>query len=116
MFSYCLNFSHAIVVECPSLTTPESGSMLLWSNGFNTYANISCADSYSLVGERLITCETIGVWDRDMPICCKHSFIFYLHISLLLFLLLFHVVSSKLISEPRPEIYLTQADCLGHQC
>ena len=76
MFTYYINFSHAIVVECPSLTTPESGSMLLWSNGFNTYANISCADSYSLVGDHLITCQKNGVWDRDMPICCKDFIIF----------------------------------------
>ena len=80
MFTFYLNYSHVIVVECPSITTPESGSMLLWSNGFNTYANISCADSYSLVGDRLITCKTNGVWDKDMPICCKY-FIIFIYIS-----------------------------------
>ena len=53
------------------ITAPSSGTLVQWSNGIHTVANISCATGYYLEGNTQLVCDSSQTWDSELPNCCK---------------------------------------------
>ncbi|XP_053400538.1 CUB and sushi domain-containing protein 3-like [Mercenaria mercenaria] len=56
-------------VECDTLSSPSSGSLLLSTDGLTTSAYFDCATDYYMVGENSSVCDTSGVWTTSAPSC-----------------------------------------------
>ena len=56
---------------CPTLIDPESGSVLVLSDGQTTTAEVFCEKGYKLIGSANLTCQVHGDWNVDVPYCGK---------------------------------------------
>ena len=56
---------------CPTLIDPESGSILVLSDGQTTTAEVYCEKGYKLIGSANLTCQVHGDWNVDVPYCGK---------------------------------------------
>ncbi|XP_052791551.1 LOW QUALITY PROTEIN: uncharacterized protein LOC128225682 [Mya arenaria] len=56
-------------VSCPTLLAPDSGEVLLQTDGISTTGVYSCVQGYELVGQLNRTCGTDGVWTGNSPTC-----------------------------------------------
>ncbi|KAL4229790.1 hypothetical protein ACF0H5_010181 [Mactra antiquata] len=66
------NASQPDCVYCDFLTNPNSGTLVLLSDGTVSTANYACATDYTLFGNSLRTCQSNGTWDGAAPTClCK---------------------------------------------
>ena len=61
-----------IVVECPSVSSPKSGSFALDTNGVKSVSVFICNAGYTILGSVNITCDIAGTWSDEFPKCGKY--------------------------------------------
>ena len=57
------------MVDCGPLESPEGGMVLVNTTTFQSVANYSCNDGYSLIGESVRTCLNSSDWSHIEPYC-----------------------------------------------
>ena len=62
--------------------------MHVQTDGALTTANYTCAQNYTLYGQKIRTCQSDNTWDYEMPACSK-------------FILTFNVVTTDLITHSK---------------
>ena len=45
------------------------GSFTLSTDGTQTLVTYRCEEDYTLVGEEILFCSSIGSWDNTQPVC-----------------------------------------------
>ena len=58
-----------VYTECPELTAPVGGSVIITGFTPGNVAIYSCDDGLQLSGDTLRTCLPTGEWTGDDPIC-----------------------------------------------
>ncbi|CAI8052865.1 CUB and sushi domain-containing protein 3 [Geodia barretti] len=58
-----------VVVECPTLSDPDNGNLILSGNTFGQTAEYTCNNGFNLVGESILMCGADGQWIGDSPVC-----------------------------------------------
>jgi len=61
--------SLCIVVRCGALPNPHFGKVVLTETAVGFAATYSCQRGYIVVGVSIRTCQTIGHWSGQAPIC-----------------------------------------------
>ena len=61
-----------IVVECPSVSSPKSGSFALDTNGVESVSVFMCNAGYTILGSVNVTCDIAGTWSDEFPKCGKY--------------------------------------------
>lgn len=58
-------------MKCPSLEAPENGHIncLSRESVYNSQCSFTCNQDYSLVGQKLLTCDRHGNWTGEKPTC-----------------------------------------------
>ena len=60
---------YSTVQDCLIPSAPINGTVEIVSGTvFESIANVSCADGFSLVGNTTIVCQADGTWS-DLPMC-----------------------------------------------
>ncbi len=61
-----------VVIVCPELSDPESGSVDMGGNTPGSVAVYECEEQFALVGDQTRECQDTGEWSGDEPQCiCK---------------------------------------------
>ncbi|XP_053399660.1 sushi, von Willebrand factor type A, EGF and pentraxin domain-containing protein 1-like isoform X1 [Mercenaria mercenaria] len=60
-------------VKCPTLTQPNSGSLVMSSDNVTTSAKYTCSSSYYIVGEDNLLCSSEGEWSASEPFCACNN-------------------------------------------
>ncbi|XP_008059541.1 P-selectin [Carlito syrichta] len=62
-----------VVAQCPSLNTPEQGSMTCLhpekAFQYQSSCSFSCEEGFALVGPEVVQCSASGVWTAPTPVC-----------------------------------------------
>lgn len=58
-----------VLVQCPQLSVPADGRVLVSSFGIDGTAAFSCNTGYELAGQALLTCMRSGQWSDTTPSC-----------------------------------------------
>ena len=58
-----------ILVTCPTVSNPSSGSVTISTNGTLSRADFACSVGYHVTGNDIISCQTNGLWDASDPLC-----------------------------------------------
>ena len=56
-------------VSCPEPVAPESGTVVMVTNGTSTNAYYACSTGYHVVGNSEIVCTQEGIWSASAPVC-----------------------------------------------
>lgn len=56
-------------MKCPSLEAPENGHINCLNYEYNSQCSFTCNQDYSLVGQKLLTCDRHGNWTGEKPTC-----------------------------------------------
>lgn len=67
------------VVDCGPLDDPENGMMKLLSDRttHGAFADYTCKDNYTLVGDQRRRCGDGGIWSGHKPQCLCAFFLFH---------------------------------------
>ncbi|PIK48478.1 hypothetical protein BSL78_14648, partial [Apostichopus japonicus] len=60
-------------VQCPALDTPVNGRKDGSGTGSNDRVEFSCDERFRLNGESVLTCQSDGTWNADVPVCTEDN-------------------------------------------
>ncbi|XP_060573346.1 P-selectin-like [Ruditapes philippinarum] len=63
------DFTEPVCVKCTDLAAMNAGMIDVYTDGYATYASISCVEGYYVNGIDLVTCNADGSWDNELPTC-----------------------------------------------
>ncbi|XP_045206696.2 CUB and sushi domain-containing protein 1-like [Mercenaria mercenaria] len=63
------DFTEPVCAKCTDLQTVNAGTINVYSDGLSTFASVSCASDYYLNGDGMLTCNSDGSWDYELPSC-----------------------------------------------
>lgn len=66
-----LNKLLILLVTCPLVTAPDSGSVSFSTLGGVTSASYNCSSEYSLAGPETRICQSNNLWTDEDPTCSK---------------------------------------------
>ena len=63
------------IAECPVLPDPLNGMVTVTGLSARDVATYSCNVGFQLVGNSQRTCQTVGEWSLEPPICIRTSLV-----------------------------------------
>lgn len=73
IYYLCSSYWIIYLDPCTTVSAPDNGSVVLYSDGATTKAMFSCETGSTLKGKSTITCRADGSWDIIEPSCgIKH--------------------------------------------
>ena len=66
----CTQHSSLSIAECPDLTDPANGVVVMTGNSVGDTATFTCNSGFELVGAATVTCQDDRQW-TDLPSACQ---------------------------------------------
>ena len=75
---------NSIVIECPSLSNPANGIVVVTGLTPDSIATYTCNAGYQLFGDATRTCNFNGQWTSAEPFCSRKYMYMYLYMCLVM--------------------------------